>query len=91
MGLPPHLAKIAGEKTIRVQGESVDEMGRKTTSLALQRREDIMPHQFRRMREGMQFVRLPSRKTGESIYITEVEDFTQRPDTEVPAAVKKLG
>jgi type IV secretion system protein VirD4 len=86
-----YLAKIGGEKTIRVQGESTDEMGHKTTSLALQRREDIMPHQFRRMKQGMLFVRLPSRQKGEAIYITDVEDFTGRPDSEVPPAVKAIG
>lgn len=84
-----YLAKLSGERTIEVRGDSRDHEGRHSISISRQRRENIMPHQFEQLGKGRMFVRLPSDKTGVARYITEVADFTERED--VPEAVRKLG
>jgi type IV secretion system protein VirD4 len=84
-----YLAKLSGERTLDVLGESRDHQGRQSTSISRQRRENIMPHQFEQLGKGRMFVRLPSDKLGVARYITEVADFTERDD--VPDAVRALG
>jgi len=84
-----YLAKLSGERTLDVLGESRDHQGRQSTSISRQRRENIMPHQFEQLGKGRMFVRLPSDKTGVARYITEVADFTERED--VPSEVRALG
>lgn len=84
-----YLAKLSGERTIEVRGDSRDHEGRHSVSVSRQRRENIMPHQFEQLGKGRMFVRLPSDKLGIARYITEVADFTERDD--VPAEVRALG
>ena len=84
-----YLSKLSGERTIEVPGTSLDHQGRATASIGLQRRENIMPHQFEQLGKGRMFVRLPSDREGVSRYITQVEDFTERAD--IPEAVRALG
>jgi type IV secretion system protein VirD4 len=83
------LAKLSAERTIDVLGESRDHEGRHSTSVARQRRENVMPYQFEQMGKGRMFVRLPSDRTGVAHYITQVDDFTERAD--VPQDVKARG
>lgn len=82
-----YLSKLCGERTIDVVGDSLGR-GERTISVNRQRRENIMPHQFRQMRKGMMFVRLPSDRQGERLYITDAKDFMDRDD--IPKAVKAL-
>jgi type IV secretion system protein VirD4 len=84
-----YLAKLSGERTIDVLGESRDHEGRQSSSVSRQRRENVMPHQFEQLGKGRMFVRLPSDRTGVARYITEVADFTER--TDIPKAVRALG
>lgn len=84
-----YLAKLSGERTIEVRGDSIDAEGRRSTSISRQRRENVMPHQFEQLGKGRMFVRLPSDRTGLARFITEVADFTERED--VPADVRALG
>jgi type IV secretion system protein VirD4 len=84
-----YLAKLSGERTIEVRGDSRDAEGRHSISISRQRRENIMPHQFEQLGKGRMFVRLPSDKTGVARFITEVADFTERDD--VPEDVRALG
>ncbi len=84
-----YLAKLSGERTIEVRGDSHDHEGRHSVSVNRQRRENIMPHQFEQLGKGRMFVRLPSDKIGVARYITEVADFTER--EEVPEEVRALG
>jgi type IV secretion system protein VirD4 len=64
-----YLRDLAGERGIAVKGISTGSDGNRNISQNEQRRENVMPHQFRQMREGMMFVRLPSRTRGERLYI----------------------
>ncbi len=84
-----YLAKLSGERTIEVRGDTEDHEGRHSTSISRQRRENIMPHQFEQLGKGRMFVRLPSDKAGIARFITEVADFTERDD--VPKDVRALG
>jgi type IV secretion system protein VirD4 len=84
-----YLAKLSGERTIEVRGDSQDHEGRHSISISRQRRENVMPHQFEQLGKGRMFVRLPSDRTGIARYITEVADFTERAD--IPEAVRVLG
>jgi type IV secretion system protein VirD4 len=84
-----YLRDLSGERTIDVAGESRDVRGGGSVSINRQRRENVMPHQFRQMRKGMMFVRLPDADHGERLYITEAADFTERGD--IPKEVKALG
>jgi type IV secretion system protein VirD4 len=84
-----YLAKLSGERTIEVRGDSHDHVGRRSVSINRQRRENIMPHQFEQLGKGRMFVRLPSDRSGLARYITEVADFTERDD--VPEEVRALG
>ena len=84
-----YLAKLSGERTIEVRGDSHDHEGHHSVSISRQRRENIMPHQFEQLGKGRMFVRLPSDRTGIARYITEVADFTERAD--VPDEVRALG
>jgi len=84
-----YLAKLSGERTIEVRGESTDAEGRHSSSINLQRRENVMPHQFEQLGKGRMFVRLPSDRQGVARYITEVADFTERED--IPREVRALG
>lgn len=84
-----YLAKLSGERTIDVLGESRDHQGRHSSSISRQRRENVMPHQFEQLGKGRMFVRLPSDRHGVARYITEVADFTERDD--VPSAVRDMG
>jgi type IV secretion system protein VirD4 len=84
-----YLAKLSGERTIEVRGDSRDHAGHHSVSISRQRRENIMPHQFEQLGKGRMFVRLPSDKMGVARYITEVADFTERDD--IPESVRALG
>ena len=84
-----YLAKLSGERTIEVRGDSRDHEGRHSVSVSRQRRENVMPHQFEQLGKGRMFVRLPSDKIGVARYITEVADFTERAD--IPEQIKRLG
>ncbi|MDB5584480.1 MAG: conjugal transfer protein TraG [Bradyrhizobium sp.] len=84
-----YLAKLSGERTIEVRGDSHDQEGRHSVSVSRQRRENIMPHQFEQLGKGRMFVRLPSDKMGVARYITEVADFTERDD--IPDDVRAKG
>jgi type IV secretion system protein VirD4 len=83
------LAKLSGERTIEVPSYGSTTDGKQSYSINFQRRENIMPHEFRRMRKGQMFVRVPSDTSGESLYITHAPDFTELPD--IPAEIKELG
>jgi type IV secretion system protein VirD4 len=84
-----YLAKLSGERTIEVQSDSQNPEGGRSTSISLQRRENVMPHQFEQLGKGRLFVRLPSDRHGVARYITEVADFTERAD--IPESVRALG
>ena len=84
-----YLAKLSGERTIDVRGDSVDAEGRRSVSISRQRRENVMPHQFEQLGKGRMFVRLPSDRSGVARFITQVDDFTERDD--VPEDVRSLG
>ena len=84
-----YLAKLSGERTIEVQSDSHDHEGRRSISISRQRRENVMPHQFEQLGKGRMFVRLPSDRYGVARYITELADFSERPD--VPHEVRALG
>jgi type IV secretion system protein VirD4 len=83
------LAKLSGERTIEVAGYGTGADGKQSYSINLQRRENVMPHEFRQMTKGRMFVRVPSDISGERFYITHAPDFTELPD--VPMEVKELG
>ena len=74
------LAKLSGERTIEVAGYGTGADGKQTYSISLQRRENVMPHEFRQMPKGRMFVRVPSDLSGERFYITQAPDFTELPD-----------
>jgi type IV secretion system protein VirD4 len=84
-----YLAELAGERTVEVPGYSVGPDGRPTRSINLQRRENLMPHEFRQMRRGRMFVRVPDDTIGEELCITQAQDFTEL--SGVPEPVKALG
>jgi len=84
-----YLAKLSGERTIEVPGQSRDQEGRQSASLNLQRRENVMPGCFEAMPKGRMFVRLPSDKMGVARYVTDLADFTERDD--IPEDVRALG
>jgi len=83
------LAKLSGERTIEVPSYGSSTDGKQSYSVNFQRRENIMPHEFRQMSKGRMFVRVPSDMHGERLYITHAPDFTELPD--IPADVKALG
>lgn len=89
-----YLAKLSGERGVEVEGTGAS-MGlslrsfNQSSSSNIQRRENIMPHQSRQMRQGMMLVRLPSATRGENLLITFAEDFTKRAD--IPPEVRALG
>ena len=83
------LAKLSGELTIEVPSYASGADGKQSSTVNFQRRENVMSHEFRQMRKGRMFVRVPSDSRGERMYITQAPDFTELPD--VPEAVKALG
>ena len=84
-----YLSELAGERTIEVPSYSLGADGRQSRSVALQRRENVMPHEFRQMRKGRMFVRVPDDVSGEELCITQAPDFTEM--SAVPERVRALG
>jgi type IV secretion system protein VirD4 len=82
-----YLSKMAGDIGIEMRSTSIGGDGGKSVSRSVERREAIMPHQFRQMRDGMLFAFLPG-KDGAKMFITETWDFTDERHTGVPDAVK---
>ena len=75
-----YLSRLSGQEFVDVMGKSFTDQGRFTQTVNQQLLASLLPHDFRRMPQGMLIIFLPTREEGQVMRRSYAKDFADWPE-----------